>query len=100
MGKHTKDHVSLESRFSFVEGALHAKGMFERGDPGLNPGSPGLSAPEPSLLLAHRALSTQRAPGRQNDLLNSQLASQALIVRAPVTAIGRRQPGAWPKRLI
>ena len=37
MGKHTKPHVSLESRFSFVEGALHAKAMFERGDPGSIP---------------------------------------------------------------
>jgi hypothetical protein len=40
MGKHTKRHVSLESGLSFVEGALHSKAMFERGDPRLNPRPP------------------------------------------------------------
>jgi hypothetical protein len=45
MGKHTKRHVSLESGFSFVEGALHSKAMFERGDPRLNPRPPCLAAP-------------------------------------------------------
>ena len=33
MGKHTKGHMSLESGFSFVEGPLHPKAMFEGGDP-------------------------------------------------------------------
>ena len=92
MGKHTKRHVSFESCFSFVEGPLHSKAMFEGGDPRLNARPPCLSAPEPALLLADRALSTQRASSRQNYLLNSQFCSQSLIVRAPVTAISRRQP--------
>ena len=92
MGKHTKRHVSLESGFSFVEGALHSKAMFERGDPRLNPRPPCLSAPEPALLLADCALGTQSASARQNDLLDSHLCSQALIMRAPVTAISRREP--------
>jgi len=92
MRKHTKPHVSFESRFSFVEGPLHPKAMFERGDPRLNACPPCLSAPEPPLLFEHCALSTQRASTRQNYLMNSQLCSQALILRAPVTAISRRQP--------
>ena len=66
--------------------------MFEGGDRRLNARPPCLSAPEPALLLADRALSTQRASSRQNYLLNSQFCSQSLIVRAPVTAISRRQP--------
>ena len=81
MRKHAKGHVSLESGFSFVEGPLHPKAMFERGDPRLNSRPPCLSAPEPALLLADRALSTQRASSWQNYLLNSQFCSQALIMR-------------------
>ncbi len=92
MGKHTKGHVSLESRFAFVEGPLHSKAMFEGGDPRLNARPPCLSTPEPALLLADRALSTQRASSRQNYLLNSQFCSQSLILRARITAISRRQP--------
>jgi hypothetical protein len=65
--------------------------MFERGDPRLNSRPPCLSAPEPALLLADRALRTQRASSWQNYLLNSHLCSQALIMRAPVTAISSRQ---------
>ncbi len=89
--------MSLESGFSFVEGPLHSKAMFEGGDPRLNARPPCLSTPEPALLLADRALSTQRASSRQNDLLNSQFCSQSLIVRARITAISRRQPRGLAK---
>ena len=97
MGKHTKGHVSLETGFSFVKGALHSEAMSSVAMPGLDPRPPCLSAPEPALLLAPCALSPQRTSARQNDLLDSHLRSQALIVRAPVTAISRREPGCPAK---
>src|SRR5579862_977936 len=92
MRQHTKRHVSFKSRFSFVERPLHPKTVFERGDPRLDPRPPCLSALEPPLLFTGCALHTQRSSTRQDDLVDAHRCSQPFILRAPVTAIGRRQP--------
>jgi hypothetical protein len=92
MRKHAKGDVSFKSRFSFVEGPLQSKTMFEGGDPRLNSRAPCLSAPEPPLFFAHSALSTQRASSRQDDVLDSHFCGHLFIMSAPVTAIGRCQP--------
>ena len=82
MGKHTKRHVSFESRFSFVEGALHPKAMFEGGDPRLNP-RPGAAAAALSLCRSVKSLIWCRRPSSSTTSIVRCQRSSCVVFSSP-----------------